>query len=64
MTDRDAAQTSEPTVTPGGDKFLIACPECGCYGTHIGTCSWSFARRGEVWTFFAEKLTIKTGVEA
>jgi hypothetical protein len=49
---------TEPVVTPEVDRFMIACPECGWYGTHTEICSWSFARRGEIWVFFAEKLSL------
>jgi len=37
----ESAATTEPTVTPGGDKFMVACPECGCYA--VWTTSWPFA---------------------
>lgn len=61
---RDAATTPEPVVTPDAERFMIACPECGCFGTHLQTCSWSFANRGEVWSFFAERLIVRTGAKA
>lgn len=57
----DGAYTGEPTVTPAADRLMVACPECGCYGTHRETCSWSFAHRGEIWSFFAERLPIQAG---
>ena len=39
-----------------GEKIACRCPECDFLGTHLGTCSWSLMRSGNVWAFYAEKI--------
>ena len=51
--------SSEPIVR-SGDKLQVPCPDCGLFGTHAGTCDWSFARSARVWAFYAVAVDIVT----
>lgn len=37
-------------------ELVIACPECGCIGTHKGTCRWSIMNTGETWLIIARRI--------
>lgn len=47
----------DPEQVP--NEVLVACPECGIRGTHLGTCKWSFMQTGRAWIIVAKVVEMK-----